>query len=70
MKGRLLAIDIGNKRIGVARTDVLQLSVNAVGTFHVEEFPTAFNRLMQEEGPIEAVIFGWPLNNGEEGPAT
>lgn len=69
LKGRLIALDIGAKRIGVARTDILQISLNAVGTYHVNEFMAAFAELMKD-GPIEALIVGWPLNNGEEGKAT
>ena len=69
MKGRLIALDIGAKRIGVARTDILQISLNAVGTYHVNEFMDALATLLKE-GPIEALIVGWPLNNGEEGKAT
>lgn len=69
MKGRLIALDIGAKRIGVARTDILQISLNAVGTYHVNEFMDALATLLKE-GPIEALIVGWPLNDGEEGKAT
>jgi putative Holliday junction resolvase len=69
LKGRLIALDIGAKRIGVARTDILQISLNAVGTYHVNEFMDALATLLKE-GPIEALIVGWPLNNGEEGKAT
>lgn len=69
MKGRLIALDIGAKRIGVARTDIMQISLNAVGTYHVNEFMDTFASLMKE-GPIEALVVGWPLNNGEEGKAT
>ena len=69
MKGRLIALDIGAKRIGVARTDILQISLNAVGTYHVNEFMDALAALLIE-GPIEALVVGWPLNNGEEGKAT
>lgn len=69
MKGRLIALDIGAKRIGVARTDILQISLNAVGTYHVNEFMDALEHLLKE-GPIEALVVGWPLNNGEEGKAT
>jgi len=69
LKGRLIALDIGAKRIGVARTDILQISLNAVGTYHVNEFMDALAALLIE-GPIEALVVGWPLNNGEEGKAT
>jgi putative Holliday junction resolvase len=69
LKGRLIALDIGAKRIGVARTDILQISLNAVGTYHVNEFMDALATLLKE-GPIEALIVGWPLNDGEEGKAT
>lgn len=70
MKGKLIALDIGAKRIGVARTDALQISVNPVDTFHVSKFPTSFKNLMDEENPV-AVIVGWPLNQqGGEGKST
>lgn len=69
MKGKLLALDIGAKRIGVARTDALQISINPVDTFHVSYFIEAFDQLILEDKPV-AVVVGWPLNYGEEGKAT
>lgn len=70
MKGRLIALDIGAKRIGLARTDVLQLSVNPAGTHHVNALPDVLDQMIHQEGPVEALIFGWPLNEGQEGKAT
>lgn len=70
MSGRLLALDIGTKRIGVARTDILKLSINPVGTYHVSNFLQELDSLIKSEGPIEAILFGWPLHNGKEGKAT
>ena len=70
-KGKLLALDVGLARIGVAVCDGLQLTVRPLTIVHRrsrnEDFD-ALARLAQAE-QAEAVICGLPLNmDGSEGP--
>lgn len=59
--GRLLAIDYGLKRVGIAVTDPLQLIPNALETVaQVEIFSYLKNYCMQEE--VDAFIVGDPKN--------
>ncbi|MFN1835406.1 Holliday junction resolvase RuvX [Balneola sp. MJW-20] len=67
---RLVGIDVGTKRIGVARTDLLQTIASPVGTFSPDDILAELKALV-EDSKIEKFIVGWPLNpNGEEGRAT
>lgn len=68
--GRLIGIDVGSKRIGLARTDLLRLSVNPVGTYPPQEVMDELESLVAE-GPVRAFIVGWPLAlSGEETTST
>jgi putative Holliday junction resolvase len=57
--GRIIAIDYGQKRVGFAVTDELQICANALETVHVSE---AFNYLMQyiERENVDIIIVGAP----------
>lgn len=62
--GRILAIDFGRKRTGIAVTDVLKIIANGldtVQTHNLEEFLTGY--FAQEN--VEMVVIGYPkqLNN-------
>ncbi len=66
---RLIGIDVGKKRIGLARTDLLQTIASPVGTFSPDEIFEQISLIMKES-PIEGFIVGWPLTlAGEEGDA-
>ncbi|MFW6157356.1 MAG: Holliday junction resolvase RuvX [Balneolaceae bacterium] len=68
--GRLIGFDVGTKKIGVARTDLLQTIPNPVGTFAPDEI---FDKLevFVEKDRIITFVVGWPLTPvGEEGEAT
>lgn len=66
---RLVGIDVGTKRIGVARTDLLKTIASPVGTYSPDEVMDEL-RKMAEEDPIDKFIVGWPLTpKGEEGTA-
>lgn len=70
VSGRLIGIDVGLKRIGVARTDPLQLSVNPVATWSPSEVIDRVREVV-EEGPVAAFVVGWPLHaDGREGEST
>ncbi|MFV1883213.1 MAG: Holliday junction resolvase RuvX [Balneola sp.] len=64
---RLVGIDVGKKRIGIAQTDLLQTIASPVGTFSPEEvFPHL--KKITEQSAVEKFIVGWPLMpDGSEG---
>jgi putative Holliday junction resolvase len=57
--GRIIAIDYGQKRVGFAVTDELQICANALETVHVSK---AFDYLMQyiERENVDTVVVGAP----------
>ncbi|MEX1211300.1 MAG: Holliday junction resolvase RuvX [Balneolaceae bacterium] len=70
VSGRLIGVDVGVKRIGVARTDPLQLSVNPVATWSPAEVMDRIGEIVKE-GPVAAFVVGWPLHSdGREGEST
>ena len=70
LKKRLLAIDYGTKRIGLAKSDPLRLFAQPVGTFDRESLFRAVRELL-ENGDVEKVIVGYPLSeNGEKNAMT
>jgi putative holliday junction resolvase len=67
---RLVAVDPGTKRVGLAVADPLRLFAQPLGTYSPDEAVEVLRRLHREEG-LEAIIVGWPLTlEGEEGEAT
>ena len=70
MYNRLIAFDVGTKRIGVAQSDVLRITVTPVGTFSPNDVFEQIARMVKES-PIGGFIVGWPLTpKGDEGQAT
>lgn len=68
--GRILALDVGKKRIGIARSDVMQTIATPVGAYSSEEVFQFLKNLFLSE-PFYKIIIGWPLNlKGETGAAT
>jgi putative Holliday junction resolvase len=57
--GRILSIDYGKKRIGIAVTDELQLIVNGLITIGVEEVFTFLKTYCQKEN-VELFLVGEP----------
>lgn len=67
---RLIGIDVGKKRIGIAQTDLLKTIANPVGTFSPDEVLLKIKKITENE-PVEKFVVGWPLSlSGEEGTAT
>lgn len=62
--GRILAIDYGKKRTGIAVTDVLQLIANGLTTVPTNELQTFLLDYVNRE-PVDKVIIGLPkqMNN-------
>jgi putative holliday junction resolvase len=59
--GRILGVDVGSKRVGLARTDLLRNFANTIGTFSPNDSIFEIERQVMEEGPVNAIVVGWPL---------
>lgn len=67
---RIVGLDVGTKRVGIAIADPLRLFAQVHGTYAPDEALEALKELDAEEG-IEVIVVGWPLTEeGEEGEAT
>jgi putative holliday junction resolvase len=67
---RILAIDYGLKRTGLAWTDPLQIIATAVGTVDTPQLKEKLAELMASEA-IEALLLGWPTRfDGSDTHAT
>lgn len=67
---RLIGIDVGKKRVGIAQTDLLKTIASTVGTFSPEEAIEQIGKMTDKDN-IEKFVVGWPLSlDGEEGSAT
>ncbi len=58
--GRILGIDYGTKRIGLAVTDPLQIFASPLATIHPSEFD-AFIERYQESESIDEFVIGYPV---------
>ncbi len=61
--GRFLGVDVGSKRVGLARTDLLKTVANPIGTFSPEESIQEIERQINSEGPVIGIVVGWPLTS-------
>ena len=61
---RILAIDYGQKRVGIAVTDPLQIIANGLTTVHSKDIWDFLTKYFQDED-VESVVVGYPkqLNN-------
>lgn len=63
--GRILAIDFGRKRTGVAVTDILKITANAVGTIQTATLIEFLKDYVSKE-TVELIVVGLPKQlNGE-----
>jgi putative Holliday junction resolvase len=70
-QGKLLALDVGLARIGVAVCDALQLTVRPLTVVHRRSRNEDFDQLalLARQQDVQAIICGLPLNmDGSEGP--
>ena len=68
-RSRLVGVDYGARRVGIAVSDPLGLFARPVGTFAPGEALTVIARLHADEG-VGTVVVGWPLlDDGSEGRA-
>lgn len=61
IKKRIIALDVGTKRVGVARSDLLHLTANPVGTYSQQDVHKVLTKINQNEGGIQEIVVGWPL---------
>lgn len=67
--GRLIGIDVGTKWVGLARTDLLRLVANPIGTYPPPEAIKKVEELVETE-QVQKLVIGWPLTpDGGEGRA-
>lgn len=63
---RLLAIDYGRKRCGLAVTDILQITPGGLGTVRTHELIPYLQEYLTKE-PVERFVIGYPRQmNGKE----
>lgn len=64
--GRIMAIDYGKKRTGIAVTDTMQIIATGLTTVPTHELITFILNYIKEE-PVERIIIGMPkqMNNEE-----
>lgn len=66
---RLVGIDVGKKRIGIAQTDLLKTIATPVGTFSPKVVFLTLREIFAQS-KVEKFIVGWPLMpDGNEGDA-
>ena len=68
---RILGLDIGSKRIGVAISDALGITAQGLMTLHREKEPDITESLkdIMSKQKIKEIVIGLPLNmNGSYGP--
>lgn len=64
--GRILAIDYGQKRVGLAVTDPMQITANGLDTVGVHEIFEYLQKYVEKEG-VEKFVIGYPQQmNGQE----
>lgn len=67
---RILGVDYGRKRVGLALADPLRMFAAPYGTFDPDR-ALAVMRSLNDSSGLETIVIGWPLSaEGAEGPAT
>jgi len=62
--GRILAIDYGRKRVGLAVSDPMQMIANSLTTIHVKDIWDFLSDYLQMEA-VDCIVVGYPkqMNN-------
>ena len=64
---RILGVDVGLKRIGIAQSDLTGVLASPLGTFSFQDAISKITGLC-EKGEVQLVVVGWPLTlRGKEG---
>jgi putative Holliday junction resolvase len=67
--GRILAIDYGLKRCGVAISDPLKIIANAYNVYSPNEIIQELEKIIKEK-EIDAIVVGYPINMKGEKTST
>ncbi len=68
--GRLLSIDYGTVRTGIAWTDPLRIIATGIGSFPTTEIISKL-KVWCKDGPVDEMILGFPLRlNNEDSHST
>lgn len=59
--GRVIAIDYGKKRTGIAVTDILKLSINGLPTLDTPDLLEFLKQYLSDEN-VETIVIGWPTH--------
>ena len=59
--GRILAIDYGRKRVGIAVTDPLRIIANGLTTVHSKDIFTFLHDYFLKE-KVDEIVVGYPVN--------
>lgn len=68
--GKLLGIDFGERRIGVAITDELQITSQPLKTFIIDDLDDAVEKICEicKSAAVRGIVLGLPIQmNGSEG---
>jgi len=57
--GRILAIDYGQKRVGIAATDELQMIASGLATIHVKDIWNFLNDYIEKQN-VDCIVVGEP----------
>jgi putative Holliday junction resolvase len=63
--GRILAIDYGSKRVGIAATDPLRIIANGITTVHSSELIVWIEKYLQTEA-VDIIVVGEPKTLSNE----
>ncbi len=64
---RIIGVDVGLKRVGIAQSDLTGILASPLGTFSYDEAIAKLSDLCGS-GEVRLIIVGWPLTlRGEEG---
>ena len=63
MKGRILGIDYGRKRVGIAATDPMQIIVSPVDTVDEKGFHEYIDSYLSRE-TVVSIVMGYPYRQG------
>lgn len=69
-RSRIVALDVGSKRTGIAQSDPMHVIASPIGAFGTGEVLERLARIHQREG-LRAIIVGWPIGQqGQLGAST
>lgn len=65
---RIIGIDVGTKRVGLAQSDPTRTIASPIGTYSPDEI---LAKIVAEALNIQTIVVGWPLSmRGHEGAST